>query len=87
MADLNTTFRPLALASMPTETVYQHPDGRVFLYFEVQPPIGGLIRGCSVWTPTGVKGEVVPRAALRTAAYADLVANCRRSRINHGSVE
>lgn len=83
MADLNTTFQPPALATLvPTVKEFAYPDGRTFIYFEVQPPIGGPIRGCATWTTA--QGPIV-RATLRATAYADLVANCRRSRINHGS--
>lgn len=82
MADLNTTFRPPPLGSLTSSVKeFAYPDGRTFIYFEIQPPIGGPIRGCATWTTA--QGPI-DRAALRTAAYADLVANCTRSRINHG---
>ena len=84
--DANTTFRA-ALQSALTAKEYQHPDGRLFVFFEVQPPIGGLLRGCSVWTPTGAVGETPPRVVLRLQAYADLLRNCKRSRRNHGSTD
>lgn len=84
MADLNTTYRPPAMATLvPSVKEFAYPDGRTFVYFEVQPPIGGPIRGCATWT--AAQGAI-NRATLRTAAYADLVANCTRSRINHGGV-
>lgn len=84
MADLNTTYRPPAMATLiPSVKEFSYPDGRTFVYFEVQPPIGGPIRGCAMANSND--GAIV-RATLRAAAYADLVTNCARNRVNHGGV-
>lgn len=86
MADANTTFRAAARTSLQ-DAEFLRGDGRqLYVYYEVQPPIGGLLRGVAFWEPTAAD-PTPPRVQMRLQAYADLLRNAARSRRNHGSLD